>query len=77
VTDRYTKTVLTVIAACLVVLTFRVAATQTAIAQSSPVHVVVDQIDQYAFQYVKMKVTLSQVDQYAFQYATVPVHVEP
>jgi hypothetical protein len=50
--DRYTKVVLTVIAGCLL---FNIVRDTTfirqAFAQSGPVHVVVDQVASYAFQY--------------------------
>jgi uncharacterized membrane protein YeiH len=42
-TDRYTKAVLTVIAVCLVVIAVRGTGVGTAVAQSGPVHVIVDQ----------------------------------
>jgi hypothetical protein len=55
--DRYTKVVLTVIAGCLLVIVFR---TTTAIgpatAQNGPVHVIVDSVSQFAFQFVDLKV---------------------
>lgn len=41
--DRYTKAVLTVIAACLVVIAVRGTGIGAAVAQSGPVHVIVDQ----------------------------------
>jgi hypothetical protein len=50
--DRYTKTVLTVIAACLV---WNIIGGSTVVrpvlAQSGPVHVIVDQVSQFAFQF--------------------------
>jgi hypothetical protein len=50
--DRYTKAVLTVIAACLV---WNVVAgsplVRMASAQGGPVHVIVDQVSQFAFQF--------------------------
>jgi len=50
-TDRYTKAVLTVIAACLAVIAFRdVAPVEKAAAQGGPVHVVVDSVAAFAFQ---------------------------
>ena len=51
-TDWYTKAVLTVIAACLLVIAFRGVGSSPAQAQSGPTHVVVDSISSYAFQYV-------------------------
>jgi hypothetical protein len=54
--DRYTKTVLTVIAACLLVIAIRGATDGTAKAQSGPVHVMVDSVGQFAFQFVDLKV---------------------
>lgn len=53
--DRYTKAVLTVIAACLLVITFRTTAGPAA-AQSGPVHVILDSVGTYAFQFVDLKV---------------------
>jgi hypothetical protein len=41
--DRYTKAVLTVIAASLMVIALRGTGVGTAVAQSGPVHVIVDQ----------------------------------
>lgn len=56
-TDRYTKAVLTVIAGCLLVLAFRTAPPiGTATAQSGPIHVIVDSVGTYAFQFVDLKV---------------------
>jgi hypothetical protein len=51
--DRYTKAVLTVIAVCLVVIIMRdIPIVKQAAAQSGgPVHVVVDSVMSYAFQY--------------------------
>ena len=50
--DRYTKTVLTVIALCLVINVVRDGTSVTsAVAQSGPVHVIVDQVASYALQY--------------------------
>ena len=50
--DHYTKTVLTVIAGCLLVIAFRGAPPiGPAQAQSGPVHVVVDSVASYALQY--------------------------
>lgn len=55
--DRYTKAVLTVIAGCLVVMVFRTSPPiGPATAQSGPVHVVVDSVNQFAFQFVDLKV---------------------
>jgi len=49
--DRYTKAILTVIAACLVVIAFRDARPAgRAEAQSGPVHVIVDGVATGAFQ---------------------------
>lgn len=50
--DRYTKVVLTVIAFCQCITVFReVPIIKDAFAQSGPVHVIVDQVQGYAFQY--------------------------
>jgi hypothetical protein len=50
--DRYTKAVLTVIAGCLLVIAFRdVAPIGKATAQSGPVHVIVDSVASFAFQF--------------------------
>lgn len=49
--DRYTKVVLTVIAACLLTLVFRGTPIGPASAQSGPVHVIVDSVSSFAFQY--------------------------
>lgn len=52
VVDRYTKAVLTVIAACLVINVLRDASVvKQAFAQTGPVHVIVDSVFPYAFQY--------------------------
>jgi hypothetical protein len=50
-TDRYTKAILTVIAVCLAVIAVRGTSVEKALAQSGPVHVVVDQVAPYALQY--------------------------
>jgi hypothetical protein len=59
--DRYTKCALTVIAACLAVLAFRdMRPITSAGAQSGPVHVIVDSVDTYAFQFTQpLKVKIS------------------
>ena len=49
--DRYTKIVLTVIALCLTVIAAKDLGVARAVAQTGPIHVVVDQVGQYAFQY--------------------------
>jgi hypothetical protein len=49
--DNYTRAVLTVIAACLIVIAVRGTPVEKAVAQSGPVHVVVDQVASYALQY--------------------------
>jgi hypothetical protein len=49
--DRYTKTVLTVIAICLVVIAFQGRATDHAYAQTGPVHVIVDSVASFALQF--------------------------
>jgi hypothetical protein len=55
--DRYTKAVLTVIAGCLLMIAFRNAPSiGPAAAQSGPVHVIVDSVSQFAFQFVDLKV---------------------
>jgi hypothetical protein len=50
-TDRYTKAVLTVIAVCLAVIAVRGTSVERAVAQSGPVHVVVDSVASFAFQF--------------------------
>ena len=51
--DRYTKVVLTVIALCQCIIVMRdVPIIKDALAQSGPVHVIVDQVNQFAFQFV-------------------------
>ena len=50
-TDRYTKCVLTVIAACLVWNIVSGTSVGPALAQSGPVHVIVDSMQSYAMQY--------------------------
>ena len=55
--DFYTKVVLTVIAICLVVIVFRdTSFVKQAFAQSGPVRVIISDVDQFAFQYVTLKV---------------------
>jgi hypothetical protein len=51
--DRYTKAVLTVIAICLAAIAFRdVPVVKNAFAEGGlPVHVVVDSVSQFAFQF--------------------------
>ena len=50
--ERYTKAVLSVIAAALVVIAFQgTRSVPSAQAQSGPVHVIVDSVASYAFQY--------------------------
>jgi len=52
IVDRYTKAVLTVIALCLVINVLRdTPLVKRAFAQSGPVHVIVDSVASYAFQY--------------------------
>ena len=61
--DRYTKCVLTIIAACMMFLVIRdLGITRPAMAQGNglPEHVIVDSVGQFAF-----------------VYTTVPVHVVP
>jgi hypothetical protein len=49
--DRYTKSVLTIIAICLVLIAFRqFKPIDKAEAQNDPVHVIVDSAAQFAFQ---------------------------
>jgi hypothetical protein len=63
-TDRYTKIVLTVIAASLAVIAFEdLPLLRTASAQTGPIHVVVDEFSSTAFQY-------------AFQYVQTPLPVK-
>ncbi len=50
-TDKYTKAVLTVIAACLAVIAVRGTSVEKASAQSGPVHVVVDSVASFALQF--------------------------
>jgi hypothetical protein len=58
--DRYTKAILTVIALCLVIVVIRGnPPTTTAHAQSGPVHVIVDSVEQFAFQYVTVPVRVT------------------
>lgn len=54
--DRYTKAVLTVIAGCFVMVFRTSPPIGPATAQSGPVHVVVDSVNQFAFQFVDLKV---------------------
>lgn len=49
--DLYSKIVLTIIAASLGVIAFRGQPTTEAHAQSGPLHVIVDSVSSYAFQY--------------------------
>jgi hypothetical protein len=49
--DFYTKAILTVIAASLVAIALRAQSATEAYAQSGPVHVMVDGVAPYAFQY--------------------------
>ena len=49
--DWYTKAVLTVIAACLLVIAFRSVGTSPAQAQMGATHVIIDDVSAYAFQY--------------------------
>jgi len=49
--DRYTKAVLTVIAICLVWNIVAGTNVGRAVAQSGPVHVVIDSVSSYAFAY--------------------------
>ncbi len=49
--DRYTKTVLTVITACLVWNIVTGPNVRQAFAQSGPIHVIIDSVSMYAFQY--------------------------
>jgi hypothetical protein len=51
--DLYTKAVLTIIAICLVVIAFRAQPISEALAQSGKVHVVVDEVDTFAFQFTQ------------------------
>jgi hypothetical protein len=58
--DWYTKAVLTVIAACLVWNIISSAPVRSASAQSGPVHVIVDEVSQFAFQFVTVPVRMRQ-----------------
>ena len=49
--DWYTKAVLTVIAACLLVIALRGVGPSPAQAQMGQTHVVIDSVSSYAFQY--------------------------
>lgn len=50
--DRYTKVILTVIAICSVMNVFKdTTLVNKAFAQSGPVHVIIDSVASYAFQY--------------------------
>lgn len=50
--DRYTKVTLTIIAICQCLLVVRdVPFIKEAVAQSGPVHVIVDQVNAFAFQF--------------------------
>ncbi len=55
--DRYTKAVLTVIAVCMVFNLLRDAgAIKPALAQSGPVHVILDSVQSFAFQFATVPV---------------------
>jgi hypothetical protein len=56
--DRYTKVVLTVIAACLVALVFKDHPTVTPAFAQRPVHVVIDEVDQFAFRFTTVPVEI-------------------
>jgi len=58
--DRYTKAVLTVIAACLVWnIAHDAINTKPAVAQNGgPIHVTLDNVEQFAFQYVTVPVRM-------------------
>jgi hypothetical protein len=56
-TDRYTKAVLTVIAACLTIIVVRGQLLPEAQAQG-PIHVIVDSVDQFAFQFTTVPVKI-------------------
>lgn len=59
--DAYTKIVLTVIAVSLVALVFKDAPiVQKAFAQGLPVHVIVDEVGQFAFQFTTVPVRVQQ-----------------
>jgi len=55
--DFYTKAVLTVIAACLVCIVLRDGPpVKQAFAQSGPLHVIVDSVSQFAYQFATVPV---------------------
>lgn len=57
--DRYTKAVLTVIAVSLSVIALRGSPLVSPVnAQDGPVHVVVDEVEQFAFQFVTVPVRI-------------------
>jgi len=58
--DRYTKVVLTIIAACLVVIAFRNASISSQAQTAGPVHVIVDSVSQFAFQFTTVPVRVQQ-----------------
>ena len=59
--DRYTKFVLTIIAVALAVIAFRgTAPVGTANAQVGPVHVILDSVSSFAFQFATVPVRVTQ-----------------
>lgn len=57
--DRYTKSVLTMIAFLLAIIAFRgLPLAKTASAQDGPIHVIVDQVDRFAFRFTTVPVKI-------------------
>ncbi len=58
--DRYTKVVLTVIAVCLVIIASRDLVPRASAQVEGPVHVVLDSVSQFAFQFATVPVRVQQ-----------------
>ncbi len=59
--DRYTKVILTIIAASLVVIAIRgPLSIATATAQAGQTHVIIDSVSAYAFQFTTVPVRITQ-----------------